>query len=130
MADEDDTFARGFEGEDELLEDRSKHAPVLDAEWFVLLFLTVGEFRWVVAGGGGADFVEDEVDEGGEGVDDEGSLSPDPNKATLSRAILSRLYGPLQSEVARICGLLTTNPENAAKRLSDLNRELINHTLQ
>lgn len=60
----------------------------------------------------------------------EGSLSPDPNKPALSRAILSRLYGPLQSEVARICGLLTTNPENAAKRLNDLNRELINHTLQ
>lgn len=60
----------------------------------------------------------------------EGSLHPDPNKPALSRAILSRLYGPLQSEIAKIYGLLTANPDAAAKRLSDLNRELINHTLQ
>jgi len=60
----------------------------------------------------------------------EGSLSPDPNKSALTRAILSRLYGPIQTEIARISGLLTTNPDAAAKRLNDLNRELINHTLQ
>jgi hypothetical protein len=60
----------------------------------------------------------------------EGSFHPDPNKPALSRAIFSRVYGPLQTEIAKVCGLLTTNPGAAAKRLNDLNRELINHTLQ
>ena len=36
----------------------------------------------------------------------EGSLSPDPNKPALSRAILSRLYGPIQTEISRISGVI------------------------
>ncbi len=59
----------------------------------------------------------------------EGSLSPHPNKPKLTRTIYNSLYGPIQSELARISGLLTTNPDAAARRLEQLHRELVNHTI-
>lgn len=59
----------------------------------------------------------------------EGSLSPDPNKPALSRAIYKRLYKPIEDEIARISGLLTTNPDAAKARLKALHRDLVNHTI-
>jgi len=59
----------------------------------------------------------------------EGSLSPDPNKPALSRAIYKRLYKPIEDEVARIVGLLATNPDAAKSRLKALHRDLVNHTI-
>ena len=56
-------------------------------------------------------------------------VSPDPNKPALSRAIYKRLYKPIEDEIARISGLLTTNPDAAKARLKALHRDLVNHTI-
>lgn len=58
----------------------------------------------------------------------EGSLQPLPNKPALSRAIFNRVYGPIQDEIAKIAGLIDTNPAAAKQRLTLLHRDLINHT--
>ena len=47
----------------------------------------------------------------------EGSLSPTPNKPALSRAIFNRVYGPIQDELAKSIGLLSSNPDAAKQRL-------------
>ena len=58
----------------------------------------------------------------------EGSLSSTPNKPALSRAIFNRVYGPIQDELAKSIGLLSSNPDAAKQRLELLLRDLINHT--
>lgn len=58
----------------------------------------------------------------------EASISAQPNKATLSRAIYNRLYLPIQNEIAKIAGLIDVNPDAAKQRLNLLHRNLINHT--
>ncbi len=59
----------------------------------------------------------------------EGSLSPDPNKPALSRAIYKRLYKPIEDEIAHISGLLTTNPDAAKSRLKARHRDPVTHTI-
>lgn len=59
----------------------------------------------------------------------EGSQNPEPNKPQLTRAIYTRLYGPIQEEVSKIAGLLRDNPDAARRRLEQLHRDLLNHTL-
>ncbi len=58
----------------------------------------------------------------------EASISAQPNKPALSRAIYNRLYLPVQDEIAKIAGLIDANPDAAKRRLNLLHRDLINHT--